>query len=296
VSYARDATGTLVRSRARTELMRRLGGDPSLAVDASSSGAPRALAQALARSVRTTARQAAPVHTEPFLLAAALFATGSFLLWPWRRAALLALLLPAPLWAAPPPVYTPSTWQRVVPGSASVLEHRAARAAARGDWEEARRAYARASALRPRDDVLRLALATAQAREGEPAGERTLAELAKSPRLAFPAWYNLGTARLVRGDFGGAADALRRAVAADPRRFDAWHNLELALLGVAREAGRSIPSSDRESRERLVEACGSRRAQPLLVREPPSQAPQPRGTGDAPRIALRDRPPRRPSP
>jgi Ca-activated chloride channel family protein len=270
VSYARDKTGALVRSRARPELMGRLGGDPSLAVDASSSGAPRVLAQALARSVRITGRQMAPVHTGPFLLAAALFATGSFLLWPWRRAALLALLLPAPLGAAPPPVHTPSIWQRVVPGSASVLEHRAARAAARGDWEEARRAYAEATALRPRDDVLRLGLGTAQAHEGEPAGERALAELAHSPRLAFPAWYNLGTARLLRGDFAGAAEALRRAVAVDPKRFDAWHNLELALLGVAREVGRSIPSSDRESRERLVEAAARAALQPLVVREPSS--------------------------
>jgi Flp pilus assembly protein TadD len=94
--------------------------------------------------------------------------------------------------------------------------------------------------------------------------------LAKSADLAFPAWYNLGTTRLLRGDFAGAADALRRAVTADPRRFDAWHNLELALLGVAREVGRAIPSSDRESRERLVEAAARAALQPLPVREPPS--------------------------
>ncbi|HLE60376.1 MAG TPA: VWA domain-containing protein [Thermoanaerobaculaceae bacterium] len=269
VSYARDATGGLVRSRARPELMRRLGGEADLLVDTSSSGTPRALSQAFARSVHISERAAAPVHTAPFLLAAALFATGSFLLWPWRRVALVALLLPAPLGAAPPPLPTPSTWQRVVPGSASLLEYRAARAAARGAWEEARHAYGEASALRPRDAALRLGLATAQAREGDPAGERTLAELATSPRLAFSAWYNLGTARLLRGEFVGAAEALRRAVAADPRHFNAWHNLELALVGVAREVGRSGPHSDSESRERLVEAAARAALQPLLVREPP---------------------------
>jgi Ca-activated chloride channel homolog len=269
VSYARDASGALVRSCARPELMRRLSGEPDLPVDTSLSGAPRALAQALARSVRISERAAAPVHAAPFLLAAALFATGSFLLWPWRRAALLALLLPAPLGAAPPPVATPSAWRRAVPGSASLLEHRAARAAARGAWEEARHAYAEASALRPRDAALRLGLATAQARDGDPAGERTLAELATSPRLAFSAWYNLGTARLLRGEFVGAAEALRRAVAADPRQFNAWQNLELALVGVAREVGRSGPRSDSESRERLVEAAARAALQPLLVREPP---------------------------
>ncbi|MCJ7440059.1 MAG: VWA domain-containing protein [Thermoanaerobaculaceae bacterium] len=266
VTYAREA-GALVRTRARPELLRRLGGGSDGVVDAAFPGAPHALAEALVRSVRISEREAAPVHAAPFMLAAALLATGSFLLWPWRRAALVALLLPVPLAAAAnPPVPTPSTWQRVLPGSASLLERTAARAAARGDWDGARQAYAQAVALRPGDAELRLGLATVQAREGETEGERTLSELAASPRLAFSAWYNLGTVRLLRSAFAGAAEALRRAIAADPRQPDAWHNLELALTGLADEVGRPTAPSDRESRDRLVEAAARAALQPLPVR------------------------------
>jgi Ca-activated chloride channel family protein len=271
VAYAREA-GALVRTRARPELLQLLGGEPnSVVVDSSSPGAPHALAEALVRSVRISEREAAPVHAAPFMLAAALLATGSFLLWPWRRAALVALLLSVPLAAAAnPPVPTPSAWQRGLPGSASLLERTAARAAVRGDWDGARQAYAQAVALRPGDAELRLGLATVQAREGETEGERTLSELAASPRLAFPAWYNLGTVRLLRNDFAGAAEALRRAIAADPRQPDAWHNLELALTGLADEVGRPTAPSDRESRDRLVEAAARAALQPLPVREPSS--------------------------
>ena len=260
VSYARDKTGALVRSRARPELMGRLGGDPGRAVDASSSAHRAPLRRhwlGQFASPRARWHPSTPHRScwRPHFLRPGRFCSGPGAAPPSSRCCCRRRSGPPA-----PPVHTPSIWQRVVPGSASVLEHRAARAAARGDWEEARRAYAEATALRPRDDVLRLGLATAQAHEGEPAGEQALAELANSPRLAFPAWYNLGTARLLRGDFAGAAEALRRAVAADPKRFDAWHNLELALLGVAREVGRPIPSSDRESRERLVGGCSPRRA------------------------------------
>jgi hypothetical protein len=265
VTYAREA-GALVRTRARPELLQRLGGGPDSVVDAASPGAPRALTDALVRSVRISEREAAPVHAAPFMLAAALLATGSFLLWPWRRAVLVALLLPVPLAAANPPVPTPSAWQRVLPGSASLLERTAARAAAHGDWDGARQAYAQAVALRPGDAELRLGLATVQAREGESEGERTLSELAASPHLAFPAWYNLGTVRLLRNDFAGAAEALRRAIAADPRQPDAWHNLELALTGLADEVGRPTAPSDRESRDRLLEAAARAALQPLPVR------------------------------
>ena len=270
VTYAREA-GALVRTRARPELLRRLGRGPDSVVDAALPEAPRALAEALVRSARISEREAAPVHAAPFMLAAALLATGSFLLWPWRRAALVALLLPVPLAAAVnPPVPTPSAWQRVLPGSASLLERTAARAAARGDWDRARQAYAQAVALRPGDAELRLGLATVQAREGETEGERTLSELAASPHLAFPAWYNLGTVRLLRSAFAGAAEALRRAIAADPRQPDAWHNLELALTGLADEVGRPTAPSDRESRDRLVEAAARAALQPLPVRAPSS--------------------------
>jgi Ca-activated chloride channel family protein len=271
VSYARDATGALVRSRARPDLMRRLGGGLQQPTDALSLAAPRELEQALASSVRDSERETAPVHSAPFTVAAALLVTGSFLLWPWRRAALaVMLLLPVPLVAAEPSVATPSAWQRALPGSALLLERRAANAAARGAWEEARQAYALAAALRPGDEALRLGLATAQAREGDRDGERILAELAVAAPLAYPSWYNLGTVRLLRGDLAGAVEALRRAVASDPARSEGWHNLELALVALGREAGRPPHPSEAESREQLVQAAARTALQPLLAAQPPT--------------------------
>jgi tetratricopeptide (TPR) repeat protein len=271
VTYARDATGALVRSRARPELMRRLGGNLQQPVDALSPTAPRELEQALVSSVRAAERETAPVHGAPFTVAAALLVTGSFLLWPWRRAAFaLLLLLSVPLAAAEPPVATPSALQRALPGSALLLERSAASAAARGAWEEARQEYALAAALKPGDEALRLGLATAQAREGDLKGDSTLVELAAVTRLAFPSWYNLGTARLLRGDLPGAVEALRRAVASDPGRPEAWRNLELALVALERDAGRPAPPSDVESREQLVQAAARTALQPL----PAAQLPE----------------------
>jgi Ca-activated chloride channel family protein len=276
VSYARDASGALVHSRGRPELMQRLGGGPQRLTDTLSATAARELEQALARSVRDSERAAAPVHAAPFLVTAALLGTASFLLWPWRRVAFaVMLLLPVPLVAAQPPVPTPSVWERVLPGSVSLLERRAARAAARGAWEEARQAYARAAALEPGDDVARLGLATAQACEGDLEGERILAELAVSSPLAFPSWYNLGTVRLLRGELAGAAEALRRAIAVDPDRPEAWHNLELALVGLEREAGRPTRLSDTKSREQLVEAAARTAVQPLMAAQPPAAGTPP---------------------
>ncbi len=267
ITYARDAAGNLVRSRARPELLRAVGGGPDSAVDVASAVAPRTLAEALERAVRTSTREATPVHSGVFALLAALLGTSSFLLTPWRRVALVVVMLPTALAAASSPAPEPSAWQRLVPGSASLLAREAHHAAVRGAWDAARQAYARALALEPANAGLRVGLATAQARLGEPSGERALVELAASPGLAYAAWFNLGTARLVRGEFAGAADALRRAAAADPTRADVWHNLELALAGCRRERVGSSPPTEGESRERLVEAAARAALQPLLVRE-----------------------------
>jgi Ca-activated chloride channel family protein len=278
VTYARDSVGALVRSRARPEVMGRLGGGTERSTDALQAAAAQELAQALARGASTSEREAAPIHRAPFMAGAAVLATLSFLLWPWRRAsraALAALLLPVPLAAAPPTAPTPSAWERVLPGSARLLERRAAEAAARGAWEEARQAYARAVALRPADDVLRLGLATAQAYEADPEGERTLAELAASEPLAYAAWYNLGTARLMHGNAAGAVEALRRAVASSPGQTDAWHNLELAQADVARESGRPSAPSSAESREQLVDAAARNALEPLAPREQPRRDGRP---------------------
>jgi Ca-activated chloride channel family protein len=268
IVYARDAAGNLARSRAHAELLRTLAGDPHNLVDVASAAAPGALAQVLRRAAQQSALQAAPVHSGGFVLLAALLATASFLSSPWRRLALAAVVLPSALAAAPPPAARPSPWERLVPGYGALLTREAQHAAARGAWGEAAHAYARAVALQPDDLWLRLGLATARVRTGDRAGEAALEQLAGTPALAYAAWFNLGTGRLLRGDLAGAASALRRAVTADPDQTDAWHNLELALAGLRQERAGSSPPTAGESRERLVEQAARAALQPLLVRGP----------------------------
>jgi Ca-activated chloride channel family protein len=275
IVYARDAAGNLARSRAHVELLRTLVGDPHDLVDASSAAAPGTLAQVLRRAAHESAAEVAPVHSGGFVLLAALLATASFLSSPWRRVALAAVVLPSTLAAAPPPASQPSAWGRLVPGHGALLAREAHRAAARGAWGEAVDAYARAVALKPDDRWLRLALATSRARTGDHAGEVALEELAATPALAYAAWFNLGTSRLLRGDLVGAERALRRAVVADPSRKDAWHNLELALAGLRQKRAGSSPPTAGESRERLVEQAARAALQPLLVRGPTPPAGQP---------------------
>jgi Ca-activated chloride channel homolog len=255
ITYVRDAAGELVRSRAHPAFLRELCANPGDAVDAGSPGAAAALADAVGRAVRVTARTATAVRSAPAALAAALLATASFLLWPWRRTAgALLLALPATLAAAPP---TPAAWQRALPGSAAVLARRGGAALERGSWNEASRAYAAALALRPRDASLRLGWATAAALAGEPGGEAALERLTGDPGAAAAAWFNLGTVRLLRGDAAGAVAPLQRAAAADPSRSDAWRNLEIALARSRPDSGRGpAPATNGAGdRARLVEAA-----------------------------------------
>ena len=257
ITYVRDAAGELVRSRANPAFMRELCASPGGAVDAGSPGAAAALADAVGQAVRVTARTATAVRSAPAALAAALLATASFLLWPWRRTAgALLLAFPVSLAAAPPPP-TPAPWQRLLPGAASVLARRGAAALERGAWGEASRAYTRALALRPHDASLRLASATAAALAGEPGGEAALERLTGDPHEAAAAWFNLGTVRLLRGDAAGAVAPLQRAAAGDPSRSGAWRNLEIALARSRAGSGQGPAPAPAAAgdRARLVEAA-----------------------------------------
>ncbi len=269
--YVRDLAGALVRSRAHFGLMRSLCASPADAVDAASADAGRSLAGALAEAVRATERETTPVRSAPPALAAALLATASFLLWPWRRtAAAVLLLVPATLAAAPLPAPAPPLWQRLLPGAASALARRGSAALQRNAWGDASRAYAEALALRPGDRALSLAWATAASLAGEEGGEAALEELARVPALSSMAWYNLGTARLLRGDPAGAVRPLRRAVQADPALAPAWRNLELALTRSRAEATAAPGPGDARSRARLVEAAARAALAPV-----PRAAPTP---------------------
>jgi tetratricopeptide (TPR) repeat protein len=274
VTYARTSTGELVRSRANPELLVRAASGAGDAIDASSPAAARQLVEALARAARGSTRELAPAQRAPLVLAAALAATASFLLWPWRKDAFATLLLPLPLLAAMPTPTNdvPTTWQRILPGAATVLARRAEGEASRGAWEEARRDYARSLRLDPGDGELRLGSAVAAAMSG--GSETALTALANDPKLGATALFDLGTARLLRGDAQGAVEALRRAVVAQPNDAAAWRNLELALLRVEAEHG-STTSADplaKLRRERLVAAAARAALQPLWLRAPEVQA------------------------
>ncbi len=278
--YVRDPAGALVRSRAHPELMRHLCASPADAIDAGSADAARSLAGALAHAIRASVHETTPVRSAPPALAAALLATASFLLWPWRKsAAALLLLVPATLGAAPRPTPAPPFAERIFPGSAAVLARRGEAALERNALGEASRAYAEALALRPGDRDLRLAWATAAALAGESAGEAALEDLARLPRLSGTAWYNLGTVRLLRGNPAGAVEPLRRAVQAQPARAEAWRNLELALTNSRAQASAesALAPNDARSRARLVEAA----ARDALVPAPrTAAAPTGAATGE----------------
>ncbi len=275
-AYVRGANGEPILSHANPGLLARIAGVPSHAIDAASPAAPRQLAELLTRLARASSQGDAPTHVAAPALAAALLATASFLLWPWRRRALATALLPLPLLAvAPTPPSTAPLWQRLVPGSSTVMARRAATAASRGAWEEATRGYDAALALDPRNAELRLAWAAASACAGDAAGEAALDALARQPQLAPTALFDLGTCRLLRGDGEGAAAALRRAVALDVADAAAWRNLQLAQ-GLLQQAQGSRAQADplaSARRDRLVRAAASAALQPLILAAPVPSAP-----------------------
>jgi tetratricopeptide (TPR) repeat protein len=55
------------------------------------------------------------------------------------------------------------------------------------------------------------------------------------------AWYNLGAARLARGDAAGAVDGYEEALRLDPSDTDTKHNLEVALRRLEEERRRLLP-------------------------------------------------------
>ncbi len=106
-----------------------------------------------------------------------------------------------------------------------------------GDARGAVEALSTAVRLAPRLTEARLQLAGAQASAGDlPAAIRTLAAaLAADPTRHAGAWNDLGLYRLQTGDLDGATDALRRAVALDPRQPLARANLGAARLSAGDE-------------------------------------------------------------
>ena len=274
--YVRGADGELVLSHAHPELLARIAGAASNAVSAASPAASRQLAEALGRATRGSQHGETPSHAAPLAVAAALLATASFLLWPWRRRAVAMVLIPLPfLAAAPAAPPTPALWQRLLPGSSALAARRGIAAVSHGAWEEAARDYAVAVALDPRNDDLRLAQAAALTLSGDRRGEAILAAWSGKPSLTETALFDLGTSRLLRGDREGAAVTLRRALALDPTDQRAWRNLQLALVPSQQGTGKGERNDPLASvrRDHLVRAAASAALQPLLLAGPAPASP-----------------------
>lgn len=82
----------------------------------------------------------------------------------------------------------------------------------------------------PGDDALTYLLGTSLLRDGQTArGERVIDRILKD-RDSAASRMLMGTARYATGDYPGATDELRRAIAADPKLPDAYAYYGLALL------------------------------------------------------------------
>lgn len=116
-----------------------------------------------------------------------------------------------------------------------------------GRIDDADRVYGKVLRLDPENTRALESLGSVELARGRPAPARAHLEraLAKNPGLPI-AWNSLGVARQFLGDTPGALDAWQKAVALDPKAFDALYNLGLT----AAAAGR--PALARQALERYV--------------------------------------------
>ncbi|MGH9380025.1 MAG: hypothetical protein ACRD2Z_05385 [Thermoanaerobaculia bacterium] len=210
-----------------------------------------------------------------------------------RSVVVLALLAALPGW-----LHLPAAVERWLYNPRERTQM-ARRHLAEGRPEEAMRALATASRLRPGDPRVRYNTGTGLLLTGSRGAvdelEAAVASLgerqATQPELAADAWYNLGTARLAERDAAGAVAALEETLRRRPKDEDAKFNLELALQELERQRSglrrpQEAPGGDRQGREEQGQgedgtdtsrpserAGGGRDAQP--EGEPGSPRPQP---------------------
>lgn len=204
--YLRLEDGTIAVTRARPEVLERLTGSAELVIDAGHQEAVDRLRNLLEESREAGLGQRGEDLSTWFYLAAALVGSLAFAVWPWRRLGPTAVVAGV-----------------VVLGSCA-----GGGGSAEPDWPAVRDRMARQVQADPHDRGALLSWATAAAVCGDEEGEALLRTFARDVDMKAVALYNLGTARLLRGEALAAVEPLRAAVAADPGAARAWHNLELA--------------------------------------------------------------------
>lgn len=149
-------------------------------------------------------------------------------------------------------------------------------------YEEALQSYAEASAKRPADPrpVFNAGNALYRLEQGDEASAAFAAvagreDIPVGPRAA--AWYNLGNARYQMGDYSGAVQSYRRALALAPGDGDSRHNLAIALRRL-----RNPPPPDKNKKDKK----DPKKDEP----KDPKQDPSGGGGGNPPPPSARNRP------
>ncbi|MGE5234744.1 MAG: VWA domain-containing protein [Acidobacteriota bacterium] len=273
-TYLRESGGRLAHSSAHPDVLAAVAGPADNVIDAGLPAAAERLAGEISAAATAGPSTRAP-HSRLFLLVAAVAATASFFLWPWRRVApaALALLVVSTAGAGdtPRPVPTRPGW---LPGARAMWSWRGEAAARRQEWGRARAAFAHALSHSPGDRRLELAWATAAAFEADPEGDAALERQCDGGGLTFEACYNLGTIELARGDASGAVKSLLRAVSLRPESREAWHNLELARIHAAHQQERAAAASARTTAP-LDELVSAAARHALTVANPVPARPGP---------------------
>ncbi len=282
--FKQDRDGTAVVSRLREEVLQRLaretGGQYVRATPAGAgvrqiAAAVRGMEQkALAQEYSYRPKER---YQWPLGLAVFAFTAGLLLPPPWRRRlgavpVLLAVALaPAPAGAVD------------VLGEITLAPQRHTRAGRQawkqGDYPKALERFGAAAKLRQEDERALYNLADALVANGQVDEAIPLLQaLGGKPAspLAASARYNLGNAFFLKGDYGSAVGAYRRALELAPGDEDTRRNLELALrrLKMEQQREQQEPNQSQQQRRRQDEKQAQQPQPARGADQSPQQRPQ----------------------
>lgn len=238
-----------------------------------------------------------------FLMIAAGLLVAGFLLSPWRRlavAAVVAVVLAAPVGAQqgaqpaavpqpqPPPassvatdqpaeVVEPPTWQRVVPGGSRRMARQGVTEWRAGEIEGATQSFAGAAMLDPENPERLYDLGTALGAEGQLDTAVPILEQALAGGVANAA-YNAGTSSLEGQQAEQAVKWLREAVLLDPDDLEAKRNFELALALLEEQQQQQDQNQDQDQDQEEDKQEENQEQQPTPTPSPDQPQPQPQPT------------------
>lgn len=238
-----------------------------------------------------------------FLMIAAGLLVAGFLLSPWRRlavAAVVAVVLAAPVGAQqgaqpaavpqpqPPPassvatdqpaeVVEPPTWQRVVPGGSRRMARQGVTEWRAGEIGGATQSFAGAAMLDPENPERLYDLGTALGAEGQLDAAVPILEQALAGGVANAA-YNAGTSSLEGQQAEQAVKWLREAVLLDPDDLEAKRNFELALALLEEQQQQQNQDQDQDQDQEEDQQEENQEQQPTPTPSPDQPQPQPQPT------------------